>query len=163
MINQFPITVQTCGSGLFLTPYWYLQFRWHIVWRADPTVVWIIFIRKWRYKFIPLLQLVPWCVSGSPFGAIGTIALYLQKISISNSAFKSVSMSVSVSLTLSLSLPFSVSLSLSVSLSVSVLHTYGAMNIYVRHGNYVVDSQGSYEVMRKIKRPPSWERMGTIS
>jgi hypothetical protein len=30
---------------------------------------------------------------------------------------------------------------------------YGAMNIYVRHGNYIVDSQGLYEVARKLKGP----------
>jgi hypothetical protein len=26
------------------------------------------------------------------------------------------------------------------------------MNIYVRHGNYIVNSQGSYEVAEKLKR-----------
>jgi hypothetical protein len=28
---------------------------------------------------------------------------------------------------------------------------YGAMNIYDRHGNYIVNSQGSYEVARNLK------------
>ncbi len=49
----------------------------------------------------------------------------------------------------------SVSISVSVSMSVSVLFQfkYGAMDIYGRHGNYIVDFQGSYEVARKHKGP----------
>jgi hypothetical protein len=45
---------------------------------------------------------------------------------------------------------------ISVSMSVSVLYQFkdGAMNIYDRHGNYIDDSQGSYEVARKLKGPP---------
>jgi hypothetical protein len=30
---------------------------------------------------------------------------------------------------------------------------YGAMNIYVRHGNYIVNSQGLYEVAQKLEEP----------
>jgi hypothetical protein len=50
----------------------------------------------------------------------------------------------------------SVSASVSISMSNSVLFQfkYGAMNIYGRHGNYIVDSQGTYEVARKLKGPP---------
>jgi hypothetical protein len=46
-------------------------------------------------------------------------------------------------------------MSVSVSMSVSMLYQfkYGAMNIYGRHGNYIVDFQGSYEVARKLKGP----------
>jgi hypothetical protein len=46
-------------------------------------------------------------------------------------------------------------MSVSVSMAVSVPYQfkYGAMNIYGRHGNYIADSQGSYEVARKIKGP----------
>ncbi len=32
---------------------------------------------------------------------------------------------------------------------------FGAMNIYVLHGHNVVDSQGSKEVARKLKGPPT--------
>jgi hypothetical protein len=53
-----------------------------------------------------------------------------------------------------LSISVSVSTSVSVSMSISVLFQfkYGAMDIYgQRHGNYIVDSQGSYEVAWKLK------------
>jgi hypothetical protein len=50
----------------------------------------------------------------------------------------------------------SISFSVSISMSISVLFQFkcGAMNIYGRHGNYIVDSQGTYEVARKLKGPP---------
>jgi hypothetical protein len=32
---------------------------------------------------------------------------------------------------------------------------YGAMNVYVLHCNYIVDSQGSVEVAQKLKGPPT--------
>jgi hypothetical protein len=40
-------------------------------------------------------------------------------------------------------------------MSVSVLFQfkYGAMNIYGRHGNYLVDFQGYYKVAGKLKGP----------
>jgi hypothetical protein len=43
----------------------------------------------------------------------------------------------------------------SVSMSISMLFQlkYGAMNIYGRHANYIVESQGSYEVVGKLKGP----------
>jgi hypothetical protein len=54
-----------------------------------------------------------------------------------------------------LSVSVSISMSVSVSMSIYVLFQFkcGAMNIYGRHGNYIVDSQGSYEVARKFKGP----------
>ncbi len=33
MINQFPITVHTCGSGLYLTPYLFFNKRTHFIYR----------------------------------------------------------------------------------------------------------------------------------
>jgi hypothetical protein len=56
---------------------------------------------------------------------------------------------------LSVSVSVSISMSVSVSMSVSMLFQfkYGAMNIYGRHGNYIVDFQGSYEVAWKLKGP----------
>jgi hypothetical protein len=56
---------------------------------------------------------------------------------------------------LSVSVSVSISMSVSVSMSVSMLFQfkYGAMNIYGRHGNYIVDFQGSYEVVWKLKGP----------
>jgi hypothetical protein len=47
------------------------------------------------------------------------------------------------------------SVSVSISMSVSVLFKfkYGAMNIYGRYGNYIVNFQGSYEVAEKLKGP----------
>ncbi len=47
------------------------------------------------------------------------------------------------------------SVSVSVSMSIFVLFQfiYGTMNIYGQHSNYIVDSQGSYEVARKLKGP----------
>jgi hypothetical protein len=60
-----------------------------------------------------------------------------------------------LSVSISISMSVSVSISVSVSMSISVLFQfkYGAMNIYDRHGNYIVDSQGSYEMARKLKGP----------
>jgi hypothetical protein len=45
------------------------------------------------------------------------------------------------------------SVSISMSVSVDYQFKYGAMNIYGRHGNYIADSKGSYEVARKLKGP----------
>jgi hypothetical protein len=36
---------------------------------------------------------------------------------------------------------------------------HGAMNIYGRHGNFIVNSQGSHEGVLKLKGPLIWERM----
>jgi hypothetical protein len=47
----------------------------------------------------------------------------------------------------------SVSVSMSISMLFQFLKTYGAMNIYGRHSKYIVDSQGFYEVARKLKGP----------
>jgi hypothetical protein len=58
--------------------------------------------------------------------------------------------SVSISMSDSVSVSFSVSVSVSVNVSVSI--KYCATNIFVRRGNYSVNSQGPYEVARKIKR-----------
>jgi hypothetical protein len=75
------------------------------------------------------------------------------------------SVSISVSMSVSVSLSVSVSMSFSVSMSISVLFQfkYGAMNIYGGHCNYIVNSQGSYEVARKLKGPLIWKRMVKIS
>jgi hypothetical protein len=56
---------------------------------------------------------------------------------------------------LSVSVSVSVSMPVSIFMSVSVLlkFKYGAMNIYGRHGNFIVDFQGSYEVAQKLKGP----------
>jgi hypothetical protein len=60
-----------------------------------------------------------------------------------------------LSVSVSVSMPVSISMSVSVSMSILVLllFKYGAMNIYGRHSDYIVDSQGSYEVARKLKGP----------
>jgi uncharacterized membrane protein len=52
-------------------------------------------------------------------------------------------------------LSISVSMFVSVSIFASVLFQfkYGAMNIYYQHCNYIVNSQGSYEVAGKPKGP----------
>jgi hypothetical protein len=52
-------------------------------------------------------------------------------------------------------LSVSVSIFVSVYMSISVLFQfkYGALNIYGRHGNYFVNSQGSYEVAGKLEGP----------
>jgi hypothetical protein len=49
----------------------------------------------------------------------------------------------------------SISMFVSVSMSISMLFKfkYGAMNIYGQHANDIVNSQGSYEVARKLKGP----------
>jgi hypothetical protein len=60
---------------------------------------------------------------------------------------------LSVSVSVSMSVSMSVSVSMSISISVLFQFKYGAMNIYGQHGNYIVDSQGSYEVARKPKGP----------
>ncbi len=54
-----------------------------------------------------------------------------------------------------LTVSVSVSMSVSISISVSMLFKfkYGAMNIYGRYGNYIVNFQGSYEVAQKLKGP----------
>jgi hypothetical protein len=39
---------------------------------------------------------------------------------------------------------------------------YCTMYFYVQLSNYIVDSQGSDEVGRELKRPLTWERMGKI-
>jgi hypothetical protein len=50
-------------------------------------------------------------------------------------------------------LSVSVSMSVSVSVSVSMLFHFkhGTMNIYGRHGKYIVDFQGSYKVAGNLK------------
>ncbi len=60
-----------------------------------------------------------------------------------------------LSVSVSISMSVSVSMSFSISMSVSVLFQFknGAMNIYGRHGNYIVDFQGFFEVARKLKGP----------
>jgi hypothetical protein len=63
--------------------------------------------------------------------------------------FRDLSVSVSVSMSVSLSMFISVS----ISISMLFQFKYGAMNIYGRHGNYIVDSQWSYEVAGKLKGP----------
>jgi hypothetical protein len=50
-----------------------------------------------------------------------------------------------------------------VDVSVHVNLNSDAMNIYVRYGNFIVNSQGSYDVARKLKGPLSRERIGKIS
>jgi hypothetical protein len=40
---------------------------------------------------------------------------------------------------------------------------YGAMKIYGRYGNYLVDSQCLSEIVWKLKRPLTWEKMDEIS
>jgi hypothetical protein len=52
---------------------------------------------------------------------------------------------------------------LSVSLSCPCLSKYGAMNIFVRHGYCIVDSQGLQEVAWKLKGPLTLESMGKVS
>ncbi len=37
--------------------------------------------------------------------------------------------------------------------SATAIFSIGAMNIYVRHGNYSINFQGQYEVARKLKGP----------
>ncbi len=54
---------------------------------------------------------------------------------------------------LSVSVPVSMSVSVSIIISVLFQFKYGAMNIYGRHGKYIVDSQGSYKVAGKLKGP----------
>jgi hypothetical protein len=60
-----------------------------------------------------------------------------------------------LSFPVSVSKNVSVSMSVSVSISFSVLFQfkYGALNIYGRHGKYIVDCQGTYGVARKLKEP----------
>jgi hypothetical protein len=60
-----------------------------------------------------------------------------------------------LSVSVSISKSVSVSMSVSVSISISVLFQfkYGAMNIFGRHGKYIVDCQGTYEVAQKLKGP----------
>jgi hypothetical protein len=70
--------------------------------------------------------------------------------------------SMSVSLFMSESMSIGVSVSMTVSVNVSVSIKYGATNIFVRHGNYSVNFQGSYEVAWKLKGPLTGERMDKI-
>jgi hypothetical protein len=62
---------------------------------------------------------------------------------------------LSVSVSVSMSVSVSVSMFISISMSISMLFQfkYGAMNIYGLHGDYIVDSQGSYKVAGKLKGP----------
>jgi hypothetical protein len=70
---------------------------------------------------------------------------------------------LSVSVPVSMSVSVSMFVSVSMSISMLIQFKYGAMNIYGRHGNYIVDSQGSYEVAGKLKGPLIKERMVKIS
>jgi hypothetical protein len=65
----------------------------------------------------------------------------------------SVSMSISVSMCVSMTVSMSVSISMSVSCPFlcPCQFKYGAMNIYVQHGNHSINFQGLYEVARKLK------------
>jgi hypothetical protein len=60
-----------------------------------------------------------------------------------------------LSVSISISMTVSVSTSVTVSMSISVMFQFknGAMNNYGRHGNYIANSQGSNEVVRKLKGP----------
>jgi hypothetical protein len=74
---------------------------------------------------------------------------YLAKVNQFHVHFRVLSVSISVSMFVS------VSMLVSVYMSISMLFQfkYGAMIIYGRHGNYIVDSQGFYEVAGKLKGP----------
>ncbi len=91
--------------------------------------------------------------------AVGTCAVMCHRYS--NSMSMSLSMSLSMSVSISVSVFVSVSLSVSVNESVSI--KYGATNIFVRCGNYLVSFQGPYEVARKLKGPLTREEMDKIS
>ncbi len=125
----------------------------------------IVLIGKWRYKFIALLELAPWYVTGNPYGALVTIAPSGKE-----KCFPIPCPCPCPCLCLcpcpspcSVSVSVSFSVSLSVSVNVSVSTKYGATNIFVRRGNYSVNFQGPYEVAWKIKRPLNWEGMEEIS
>ncbi len=60
---------------------------------------------------------------------------------------------LSVYVYVSMSVSISMFVSVSMSISMLIKFKYGAMNIYGRHSNYIVDSQGSYEMAGKPKGP----------
>jgi hypothetical protein len=105
--------------------------------------------------FIAPLELSPWCVSGNPYGVIGTIAPYGY---LAKEFQIQVRVRVLVRVILFPVLVHVLAIVLVrvlVRVRVQVNLKYGAINIYFLHGNYVADSQGSYKVARKIKGPPS--------
>jgi hypothetical protein len=83
-------------------------------------------------------------VSGSPYGALGTIARY-------GYLTKEFQFQVCVHV----HVVVLVLVHVFVRICVCVNIKYGSVNIYVRHGSCVVSSQGSYEVVRKLKGPHS--------
>jgi hypothetical protein len=119
----------------------------------------MVLFRKRRYMFIAPLELSPWCVSGNPYGEIGTIAPYgyLAKefqIQVRVRVLVRVILFPVLVHVLALVLVH-VLVRVLVRIRVQVNLKYGAINIYFLHGNYVADSQGSYKMARKIKGPPS--------
>ncbi len=177
MTKQFLITVhtRTYGSDLFITPYWDFQFSLHIVWRADLMAVWIVLIRKQCYKCIAPLNLRHGSVSGKPYGYrnYSAVWIFYKRIPILNQRQCPCPCPCPCSMSLSMSVfyvlvhvlvhvLFHVLVLVLVRAHVRVNIKYGTMNIYVLHGNYIVDSQKSYEVAQKLKGPHAWEWMGNI-
>ncbi len=102
------------------------------------------------------MEIVLWYFRGIPYGAIGTIAPYEMYLAKVRQFHVDVSFRGHVHFrVLSVSVSVSMSVYVSVSMSISMLFQfkYGAMNIYGWHGSYIVDSQGSYEVVGKHKGP----------
>ncbi len=127
----------------------------------------VIFLtRKRRYKFLAPLELAPWCNTGNPYGAIGDLALcvYLTKVFHFQFQFQ-VHLLVSPSpwpCSCPCPCPCLCQCPCPYPCPCLCQIKYGAMNVSVRHGNYIANSQGSYEVAQKLKGPLTWDYMGKI-
>ncbi len=138
---------------------------WHF-----ETLYAIALIKKQRYEFLAPLELTLWWVTGNPYGAKGDLALYVYltkefQFQISVLAHVLVLFLVLVRILVLLLFLVRILVLLHVFVLVCVLVRifvrvlvrvlvkikYGAMNVSVRHGSYIVDCQRSYEVAQKLK------------
>jgi hypothetical protein len=128
------------------------QFQW----RYEIFIFLLVVVLIWKrcYKFIAPLELAPRVSEVIHMALQGLMRCMdiLQKYSNYKSLYVSVSLSVFLALSVSLSVLVCVLLRVPVCVRIRQFK-YGTMNIYVRHGNYIVDSQVSYEVAQKLEGP----------
>jgi hypothetical protein len=113
----------------------------------------VVLIRKRRYKFIAPLELATWCVRYR--ATYSAVWISYKKFQFQCHVYVHFHVRVCVNVRVCARVLVDVLVYVLVRVLVRVNINYGGMNIYVRHGSYVVSSQGSYEVACKLKGPPT--------
>jgi hypothetical protein len=102
------------------------------------------------------LELEPCCVSENPYSAVGTAVPYRYLTNEFQFQIQAcVRVCVLVYVHVLCPCPCSCPVRVLVCVRDYVNIKFGAKNIYVLHGNYIVDFQRLYKVARKLKGPPT--------